>query len=710
MNEAGRDRERLYALLPAIFRSRDALQGAPLRALLGVMGEELLAIEEDIARLYDGWFIETCPEWLIPYIGDLAGARALLPVDPQIASQRAYVANSLAYRRRKGSAAMVEQLARDVTGWPARAVELFQGLSTTQFFNHLRPGNVRTPDLRQADALERLNGPFETTARAADVRHADSGRGRHGLSSLGIFLWRLEALPVVKAPAAPAGEGEPGAEPGCFRFSVLGNDAPLFNSPRSEEDMAHLAEELHVPGRLRRRPLHEELEARRAAMVRGATPEEAWFASPAVIEVYADGRLLPPEQLLVCDLSTWAHPPTSKRYPDGRGGEVEMAIAVGVDPVLGRLAFPRERERPLPRTVHVSWYQGFSSGVGGGFYERQATFGPGTVYGVAVAPGPGQHPSLVAAMEQWALDGWPEAAIEILDSERHDAPPLIVPPGKRLEIRGANVQRPTLRAPADGWAVTLGERAALTFNGLLVAGGRVDVAPGDGAAMRLVHATLVPGHSLDPAGAPEADGPSLVASGGKIGFSLTVTSSITGPLWLQPASDLRLEHSVVDGLGGEGIRGDARGTAIGSLAVESCTVLGGAQAEVLELASDSVFTGAVQVVQQQRGCARFCALPPGSRTPKRFRCQPDLARDATAQEQAELGRRVRPFFTSERYGHPGYCQLRADTAEALRRNASDGGEPGVFHHLQQPQRETNLRTTLGDYLRFGLEAGIFYVS
>jgi hypothetical protein len=35
---------------------------------------------------------------------------------------------------------------------------------------------------------------------------------------------------------------------------------------------------------------------------------------------------------------------------------------------------------------------------------------------------------------------------------------------------------------------------------------------------------------------------------------------------------------------------------------------------------------------------------------------------------------------------------------------------GAFHDLYQPQRETNLRIRLDEYLRFGLEAGIFYES
>ncbi len=65
--------DRLYELLPAIYRIRDAEQGEPLRALLQVIGEQVNLVEEDIARLYDNWFIETCEDWVVPYIADLVG-------------------------------------------------------------------------------------------------------------------------------------------------------------------------------------------------------------------------------------------------------------------------------------------------------------------------------------------------------------------------------------------------------------------------------------------------------------------------------------------------------------------------------------------------------------------------------------------------------------------------------------------------------------
>jgi len=117
--------ERLYNLLPAIHRIRDVEQGEPLRTLLRVLENELLTLRGDIDALYDDWFIETSTEWVVPYIGDLVGVRGLLANNGGVFSQRGRVANALAQRRGKGTGAALEQLARDVTGWPARVVEFF---------------------------------------------------------------------------------------------------------------------------------------------------------------------------------------------------------------------------------------------------------------------------------------------------------------------------------------------------------------------------------------------------------------------------------------------------------------------------------------------------------------------------------------------------------------------------------------------------------
>src|SRR5689334_17592689 len=171
------DAQRLYELLPAIYRIRDLEQGEPLRALLAVIADEVGVLEENLDQLYDDQFIETCADWVVPYIGDLIGVRALHGVAPQVSSPRAEVANTIRLRRRKGTAAMLEELARDVTGWPARVVEFFEWLGWTQFMNHTRarlPGGARGGwlNVRDHDACERVvygRGAFDSSAHTVDV-------------------------------------------------------------------------------------------------------------------------------------------------------------------------------------------------------------------------------------------------------------------------------------------------------------------------------------------------------------------------------------------------------------------------------------------------------------------------------------------------------------------------------------------------------------
>src|SRR5512135_2054495 len=69
--------QRLYNLLPVIYRLRDADQGYPLRDLLQIISSQVNLLEDDIAQLYDNWFIETAEDWVVPYIADLIGYRAV---------------------------------------------------------------------------------------------------------------------------------------------------------------------------------------------------------------------------------------------------------------------------------------------------------------------------------------------------------------------------------------------------------------------------------------------------------------------------------------------------------------------------------------------------------------------------------------------------------------------------------------------------------
>ena len=245
MDATDRHFDRLYELMPAIYRMRDADQGYPLKALLAVIEEQVNVVEDNIGQLYENWFIETAEEWAVPYIGDLIGYRPVHdagePGDIQTAQEQARnkiltprsdVANTIRYRRRKGTVALLELLAEGVAGWPARAVEFYRLLGWMQNINHPHLERARTVDMRQGDALDLLDGPFDAAAHTVDVRRINSRRrpGRYNIPSIGVFVWRLRPYCVTATPAFCLEE----VGPYCYTFSALGNDAPLYIKPEPE--------------------------------------------------------------------------------------------------------------------------------------------------------------------------------------------------------------------------------------------------------------------------------------------------------------------------------------------------------------------------------------------------------------------------------------------------------------------------------------------
>ncbi len=649
------DAQRLYELLPAIQRIRDAEQGEPLRALLAVIADQVGVLEENLGQLYDDQFIETCAEWVVPYIGDLIGYRSLHNVAPKIGNPRAEVAHTIGFRRRKGTAAMLEQLARDVTGWNARVVEFFQLLGWTQYTpNHIRPAGFYAPDLRQWEVLETINGPFDKVAHTVDVRHIATGQGRYNIPNLGIFLWRLTAYPLTRSPAFQVDNRR-------FRFDPLGQDTPLFTKPETEDEVTHLAEPINVPDPIRRRVLDAHLN-----------------------QYYGPGKSLFIEGVDInaveaCNLSdasggAWAHTP-----PAGK---------VAVDPVLGRIAFGDAQAQP-PR---VYFHYGFSADMGGGEYERADTF-DALLKPVERVPAP--HATIQDALNAVVGGG----VLELADSGRYEETlSIAVNASQRIEVRAANGHRPTLVLGGD-LLINGGADTEVTLNGLLISGGAVRLTGGL-RSLHLRHCTLVPG-----------SGPSLIADLPDV--TIEIDHCIVGALRMADGSNVSITDSIVDATDETAVAFAAADgiSAGGTLTVVDSTVIGKVHTLELQLASNTIFladlasgdtwTAPVRSEKKQAGCVRFSYVPLGSIVPRRYRCQPTDTSDAL---------RVRPQFTSLRYGDPGYGQLAQRTATEIRAGADDEGEMGAFHKLYQPQRETNLRVRLEEYLRFGLEAGSLYVT
>src|SRR6516162_4411223 len=56
---------------------QDKAERGPLKSLIAVIAEQIEVLEEHLWQSYDDHFIETCQEWVVPYIGDLVGVKGL---------------------------------------------------------------------------------------------------------------------------------------------------------------------------------------------------------------------------------------------------------------------------------------------------------------------------------------------------------------------------------------------------------------------------------------------------------------------------------------------------------------------------------------------------------------------------------------------------------------------------------------------------------
>ena len=759
----------LYGLLPVIHRSRDAERGYPLRTLLRVIGEQVNVVEDDIAQLHENWFIETCEDWVVPYIGDLIGYRPVHEAgDPgavqtlqgraknRILIPRRELANTLGYRRRKGTLALLEVLAQDVAGWPARAVEFYSLLGWTQDINHLRLQRGRTAALADSNALDLVGGPFDPLAHTVDVRRVVSHRrvGRYNIPSVGVFVWRLKPYSVTHTPAYC----EEGIGPHCFTFSALGHDTPLHTRPVREPEPTHIAEELNVPAPIRRRALEERVSTR-PLKTRAAA---AYYGEDKSLAVYAPDwpakgapQPVPRDHVVPADLSDW-------QYRARRG---ELAV----DPVRGRIVFPVGQ---LPkRGVWVTYHYAFSKDMGGGEYSRTLT-APGAYAFYAVSkdhPGADVFDTINAALAAWRRDQqalgtepadetekakWradkarlAAAVIEIQDSAVYSEPlSVVLAEGEYLQIRAAERVRPVIRLldymanRPDAFAVS-GKRASrFKLDGLMVTGRGMQVAgpdrsdaaafaQGDLCDVTIRHSTLVPGWGVEGDCEPKRPNePSLelINTGARVVIDHSIIGSIhvvADEVQTDPV-EISISDSIVDATSEtrQAIGAPNLPLAFARLTVLRSTVIGEVNAHAFAAAENSIFLSHVTVGRRQQGCMRFCYVPPGSRTPRRFHCQPDLVFAALdeidpppgAAEKAKLrareAQRVRPRLVSRRYGNPAYCQLALDCAEEIRRGADDESEMGAFHDLFQPQREANLRARLDEYTPAGMEAGILFAN
>lgn len=697
----------MWALIPAVYRARDADAGNVLRALIEVFGEQADVIHADIAQLYDNWFIETCDDWVVPYIGDLTGALPLTPSgEPpraeekarlaQVAPLRLMAANAIRFRRRKGCFSIIEQLARDATRWPAQAVEFGALLTLTQ--------DVRTPSsrgftaaLRDPQPLARLGTADDPIARQADMREAGAARspGRYGLDNVGVYVFTAQTVTVGKADAFCIDE-EGSA---CFTFDPLGQDMQLYHPAQASAGGAGL------PGPITRDQLGSWEPT--SEWPYGWKINPALYGEEGCTKIWIQDRkggefvLLDGAAIIPMDLTS-----SRERPPTG---------FVAVDPERGRIAFP---QRAAPRRVRVAYVFATPAAIGGGGYPRPRSVDEtcAKIYPVTALEEEG-HNSLRSAVEQWAIDGKPSAVIEFRDSLTYDEDRLAIDfSGAEcsLLIRAAVGVRPVIRfsnyeaGAADAWRLQGDAEincSTLALEGLVIAG-RGIAAHDFGGALTIRHCSLIPGWL--PCGGKgrrqHPDAPSL--SFENCFGSIAVELCILGPVFVQADQHIEdplrvsLKDTILDAGEGADAFLSSSATPFVTLLAQRCTVFGAVPVHVVSLVENSILTGPLTVARRSSGCVRFCALPPHSRTPRRVSCVPGSKHDPA----------LRPVFVSQTYGAGGYAALAPTCPIEITRGADDRSEMGVYHNVFWPQRDANLRAALAEYLPAGTHVGISYVS
>jgi len=536
--------ERLWQLLPAVYRTADTdsfVTPGPLRELLNRIGAQVAVVRRSIDRLWADQSIETCDDWVIPYIGDLVGTNLVAYLNAR--AQRLDVAKTIHYRRRKGTLGVLEEIALDVTGWTAVICEAFRRLARTRhsldpaFDQALdpalgtawRPGAIPAggfADLRSSHGAVLAGTAFDESFHTADVRAGRGALGHFGIAKLLVFLWRLTSFPVVTGtPVAVAGHR------GQYVFDPTGRQVPLFLP--SAPDLGDLPgsqlmpREWQVPG-----PLTTSLDA--AITGRGTSPRLPY---PAAVPA---------------------------RY--GLGGDWQLTA---VWPEIGRFAATPGAMASPAQPLTVSYQYGFSSTIGAGPYDRGLLPDPPITVATEQVVSGGMD--LARALAQ----AGPSGTVTLGDSSAPDSAtyPALAAAGSSaapivsLLVRAGPGMRPVLRPSAGSppWVFTGGGEARLVLDGLTVSGcdivlrGSFDIVritactvdPGTAGPGSPPLAVAVDGTSLAPCRIfVEADPDAPAAERGAI-RRLCVDHSILGPIRTRfggSVETLTITDSIVQGL------------------------------------------------------------------------------------------------------------------------------------------------------------------
>ena len=174
---------------------------------------------------------------------------------------------------------------------------------------------------------------------------------------------------------------------------------------------------------------------------------------------------------------------------------------------------------------------------------------------------------------------------------------------------------------------------------------------------------------------------------------------------------LRITRSI---LSSDGVVGDAVTAPDLDATLCNVTILGPSRFRSLE-GTNVIFAAPVTVTRSQSGCLRYSFVPPGSATPRHFRCQPDLAFAAVAMvkgapltepEKRHLAQATAPLFLDTSLDEPTVAMFHPRCPDAIRAGGEGDTEMGAFSDMAEALRRANLTSLFDDYVPFGLTAGL----
>ncbi|NMO15417.1 hypothetical protein HPC49_12790 [Pyxidicoccus fallax] len=202
--------QRLYALLPALYRVQDEPPRGreELRRFLEVLAGPLAVVRQNIEELHVDLFIDTASDEALSLLADMVGTRLLFP---NADANRRDVRGTVAWRRRKGTPAMLQEMAEELAEQLVVLMEGWKHVAVTQDLDLLRPERV-LPDVRSPLLSETSTGPLDATHHAVDVRAVSWTTGRYHPRHVTHWLHPTRMFPVERGTAAYVGDhGDPTA-------------------------------------------------------------------------------------------------------------------------------------------------------------------------------------------------------------------------------------------------------------------------------------------------------------------------------------------------------------------------------------------------------------------------------------------------------------------------------------------------------------------